>query len=214
MKKNKLTLAILLTSVSLVVAGAVFANSNLPEMRIQLGAGEKQTYQYIKTDFRLGEAPEISGTVDSSSFSIIEDSGIFSSPSSDYNLVFCEHNLSTGFKIVNEGIFGIEDNVREYSEEHDYIRTIQIKFDIDVLGDRDIVNLGTNTYAMFNLYYDDDGQDVIREYKAVPKYSLEQSSISFDVDSGKNDFDYQGLENTDIYKIILKTISVEYSCSN
>ena len=214
MKKNKLTLAILLTSVSLVVAGAVFANSNLPEMRIQLGAGEKQTYQYIKTDFRLesGPTPSISFYSGQAHFSLVEEDSIFTSKQSDDSIFWNHDGSYEDFFKTDDGIFGIEDG--EQICERGKQRSIAISFIIAAEGDREIINLGTNSFCLIQLYYNDGTKTTNREYTITPSYSNENySSVSFEIDTYSNDFDYESYRSEDIYKVVLKSIQLEYSCS-
>lgn len=173
-------------------------------------------YHFTKTDFHLGTAPVIPSASEhgDASFSLIEGDGIFTSESSGNSLSW-DHDDSEGFKIVNEGIFGIEDESKSDSIGY---RIIGFKITIDVLGEREITNLGTNTKFMFDIYYFDDYSErsATREYTATPSYSSTEnnSSIVYEMSTYWTEFDYQIFDSSDIYKIVLKTVSVEYSCSN
>ena len=209
MKQNKLTFGCLLGAVALITAGAVFANSDAHKFVTQLGADNKQTYQYIKTDFHLGTAPTINPNSEhgDSTFSLIEDTGIFSSPSGAGNNVGWDHDYTDGFKVVNEGVFGIEDTSKEDTTEH---RVYSFKITINIEGDRKIINLGSNTILTLTAYYYDGFASGNKQFQIAPSGS--QSSIQFAFSTFSSEFYYGSFGDYDIYKIVIDSISVEYSC--
>ena len=214
MKQNKLTFGCLLGAVALITAGAVFANSDAHKFVTQLGADNKQTYQYIKTDFHLGTAPTINPNLDhgDSTFSLIEDTGIFSSPSGAGNNVGWDHDDTDGFKVVNEGVFGIEDTVKEDTTEN---RVYSFKITINIEGDRKIINLGSNTILTLTAYYYDEWYGTAnKQFQIAPSYVSEgsQSSIQFAFSTYSSEFYYDDFGDYDIYKIVINGISAEYSC--
>ncbi len=221
MKTNKYTSALFFTAVAALTVGAFLSNADFSKTTLKMRANLTQ-YHFIKTDFHLETAPVIpSGKViGNSTFSLVEDSGIFTTTAGmDTNYIDWSHYESNGFVFVNSGIFGFASTEKNY--EDDTNRRLEMKLTIDVQGEREITNLGTNTYFLFDIYYHNDDEsynDVIREYKATPTYAVENSSIEYLLNTDTSEFNYNipgySFISWDVYKVVLKTVSVEYSCSN
>ena len=212
MKQNKVTLGILVGAVAVVTAGAVFANSDAGKFKVQLGA--RSTYEYIKTDFYLSQDPTIAPFSDhgDSSFALSDTAGVFTSPSGEGNHLGWDHDDTDGFQLVNEGVFGIEDTTKEDTTNY---RTYIFKITINCVGDRTITNIGTNTYLKLTAYYYNSwGQSASKSCTVIPTTTTpdDYSSIQFNISTYSSDYNYQTFDSTDIYKIVIDEISVQYIC--
>lgn len=228
MKYNKNSFLVLGTITLGLVGSAFLLNSNIKDNILSLRANSYSgTYHYIKTDFSLGDSPYIPTTGTASTFgystySLIEYDGVFvtdkgddSEESTTLTGIGWNRDITTTFHLVDEGIIGFEDSTKECLK--DFHRILGVKLKIDIQGDRSII-LSSNTYYLFELgYYSNDSHtETIREYKVTPEYYYEDySSIYYEFASEKlepffvDDVEYFGW---DIYKVVLKEVSVEYSC--
>ena len=219
--------SILLTTLMLI--GGIFQdNIKLDSIRLR-AAGNKQTYSFVKKDFTVTQNPVIPSSAITFGYSpmeISELSEVFTCDQGDTSHISttltgigwnCED--SRGFKVVNEGLIGVEAYVMD--KENDFHREIGINAKFDIQGDRECV-LGDNSYYLFDLYYYDHYLEKveIKEYRASLEYYYvdDSSSVYYELDTGRNDYDYRNesgelIQGCDIYKAVLKEISLEYSCS-
>lgn len=218
----------LLLTTLMLVGGLLSNNVKLDSIRLR-AAGNKQTYSFIKKDFSVTQDPVIPSSAITFGYSpmeISELSGVFTcdqGDTSDINTTLtgigwnCED--SRGFKVVNEGLIGVEAYAMDKGNDHH--REIGIKAKFDIQGDRECV-LGDNSYFLFDLYYYNHYLETveIKEYRAPLEYYYadDSSSVYYELDTGRNDYDYRNesdelIQGCDIYKAVLKEISIEYSCS-
>lgn len=219
--------SILLTTLMLI--GGIFQdNIKLDSIRLR-AAGNKQAYSFVKKDFTVTQNPVIPSSAINFGYSpmeISELSEVFTcdqGDTSDINKTltgigwYCQD--SRGFKVVNEGLIGVEAYVMD--KGNDYHREIGIKAKFDIQGDRACV-LGENSYFLFDLYYYDHYLEKveIKEYRAPLEYYYvdDNSSVYYELDTDREEFNYNDesgelIQGCDIYKAVLKEISIEYSCS-
>lgn len=218
----------LLLTTLMLVGGLLSNNVKLDSIRLR-AAGNKQTYSYVKKDFTVTQDPVIPSskiTFGYSPMEISELSGVFTcdqGDTSDINTTLtgigwnCQD--SQGFKVVNEGLIGVEAYAMD--KGNDYHREIGIKAKFDIQGDRECV-LGDNSYFLFDLYYYNHYLEKveIKEYRAPVEYYYvdDSSSVYYELDTDREEFNYYNesgdyMQGCDIYKAVLKEISIEYSCS-
>lgn len=232
-KTKKILGLSLLTTTAITMVCALAPNPL--EINVQLFASNnKQTFSYVKTDFFLSEAPVIPSAHKEFGYSpmtFTENDGIFVSDvgdPSDVNTTttgigWSTGDIENGCKFTSEGnFFSLETVTPSPYSTMDYHRELGVNIKIDVLGDREIL-LTDNTYYLFDLYYVAQGFDeeviLTREMKITPEYYYsDHSSVFFSLDTFKSDYSwkvdpYGEIQSYGIYKITLKAISIEYSCS-
>lgn len=196
-------------------------------------SNNKQTYSYIKTDFSISELPVIPYEAKAFGYSpmeFTEESGIFVSDVGDPSNVNTtttgigwQTNDTSGCKVTSEGnFFSLETVTPSPYKPSDANRELGVNIKIDVKGDREIL-LTDNTYYLFDLYYVaqivEEEEIVKREMKITPEYYYsDHSSVFFSLDTYKKDYSwavdpYGEIPSCGVYKITLKEISIEYSCS-
>lgn len=196
-------------------------------------SNNKQTYSYIKTDFSISELPVIPYEAKAFGYSpmeFTENDGIFVSDVGDPSNVNTtttgigwQTNDTNGCKVTSEGnFFSLETVTPSPETTKDYSRLLGVNIKIDVKGDREIL-LTDNTYYLFDLYYavQDFDETVIfkREMKITSEYYYsDYSSVSFTLKTDDKSYfwdvdPYGEIQSYGIYKITLKEISIEYSCS-
>lgn len=132
-------------------------------------------------------------------------------------------DIDNGCKVTSEGnFFSLETVTPSPYKPSDANRELGVNIKIDVKGDREIL-LTDNTYYLFDLYYavQDFDETVIfkREMKITPEYYYsDYSSVSFTLKTDDKSYfwdvdPYGEIQSYGIYKITLKEISIEYSCS-
>lgn len=235
-KTKKILGLSLLTTTAITMVCALAPNPLEISTRL-FASNNKQTYSYVKTDFSISELPVIPSDnrkyFGYSPMEFTEESGIFVSDvgdPSDINTTTTGIGWSTndevnGCKVTSEGnFFSLETVIPSpYSQPVDVNREFGVNIKIDVKeGDREIL-LTDNTYYLFDLYYiPQDFQDVIlkREMKFTPEYYYyaDHSSVYFSLDTSTSAFSwetegYGKIEYYGVYKVTLKAISIEYSCS-
>lgn len=230
--KKILGLSLLLTTAITVVCALA---PNPLEISTRLFASNnKQTYSFVKTDFSISELPVIPSAHKEygySAMTLTENDGIFVSDVGDPSDIdttttgigWSTGDIENGCKVTSEGnFFSLETvNPSPYSTR-DYNRELGVNIKIDVLGDREIL-LTDNTYYLFDLYYvaQNFDEEVIltRKMKITPEYYYsDHSSVFFSLDTFKSDYSwevepYGQIQSYGIYKVTLKAISIEYSCS-
>lgn len=218
----------LLLTTLMLVGGLLSDNVKLDSIRLR-AAGNKQTYSFVKRDFTVTQNPVIPSSAITFGYSpmeISELSGVFICDQGDTSQITttltgigwsCQD--SRGFKVVNEGLIGVEAYTLDKGK--DYYREIGIKAKFDIQGDRECV-LGDNSYYLFDLYYYNSYLEEveIKEYHAPLEYYYvdDSSSVYYELDTEKKEFEYNDelgnlIQGCDIYKAVLKEISIEYSCS-
>ena len=232
-KTKKILGLSLLTTTAITMVCALAPNPLEISTRL-FASNNKQTYSYVKTDFSISELPVIPSANKSEGYSpmvFAEESGIFVSDVGDpsdsdkttTDIDWFTGDTANGCKVTREGnFFSLETvNPSPYSTM-DYNRKLIVNIKIDVLGERDIL-LTDNTYYLFDLYYvaQDVDEEVIlkREMKITPEYYYtDYSSVFFSLNTFKSDYSwkvdpYGEIQSCGVYKITLKEISIEYSCS-
>ena len=232
-KTKKILGLSLLTTTAITMICALATNPL--EINAQLFASNnKQTYSYVKTDFSISELPVIPSAHKEYGYSpmvFTEESEIFVSDVGDPSDIdttttgigWSTGDTTNGCKVTSEGnFFSLETAIPSPYSTMDYNRELGINIKIDVLGEREIL-LTDNTYYLFDLYYvaQDFDEEVIlkREMKITPEYYYsDHSSVFFSLDTYKSDYSWEvepyGLiQSYGIYKVTLKAISIEYSCS-
>ena len=218
----------LLLTALMLVGGLLSDNVKLDSIRLR-ASRNKQTYSFVKKDFTVSQDPVIPSSAITFGYSpmeISELSGVFTCDQGDTSHIdttltgigwSCQD--SKGFKVVNEGLIGVE--AYRVDKGNDYYREIGIKAKFDIQGDRECV-LGDNSYYLFDLYYYDPFLEKveIKEYQAPVEYYYvdDSSSVYYELDTARNDYNYRNelgelIQGCDIYKAVLKEISIEYSCS-
>lgn len=229
--KKILGLSLLLTTTITVVCALA---PNPLEISTRLFASNnKQTYSFVKTDFSISELPVIPSDNKSFGYSpmvFTENDGIFVSDvgdPSDVNTTTTGIGWSTddaanGCKVTREGnFFSLETVTPSPYSPSDANRELGVNIKIDIIGDREIL-LTDNTYYLFDLYYVaqivNEEEIIKREMKITPEYYYDHSSVFFSLDTFKSDYSwkidpYGEIPSCGVYKITLKAISIEYSCS-
>lgn len=212
----------------MLIGGIFQDNIKLDSIRLR-AVGNKQTYSFVKKDFTVTQSPVIPSSAITFGYSPMEiselseaftcDQGDTSHIDTTLTGIGWSCQDSRGFKVVNEGLIGVEAYAMD--KGNDYYREIGIKAKFDIQGDRECV-LGDNSYYLFDLYYYDPYLDKveIKEYKAPVEYYYvdDSSSVYYELDTRREEFDYNdesgnSIQGCDIYKAVLKEISIEYSCS-
>ena len=231
-KTKKILGLSLLTTTAITMVCALAPNPLEISTRL-FASNNKQTYSYVKTDFSISELPVIPSAHKSEGYSpmeFTEESGIFVSDvgdPSDINTTttgigWNTEDSANGCKVTREGnFFSLETITPSPYAIKDYHRELGVNIKIDILGDREIL-LTDNTYYLFDLYYvpqDFEEETLKREMKITPEYYYDDhSSVFFSLDTDKNDYSwvvdpYVEIQSYGIYKVTLKEISIEYSCS-
>lgn len=197
-------------------------------------SNSKQTYCYVKTDFSISEFPFIPSKDKAYGYSpmvFTEESDIFVSDVGDPSDIdetttgigWSTGDIDNGCKVTSEGnFFSLETVTPSPYKPLDANRELGVNIKIDVKGDREIL-LTDNTYYLFDLYYVaqivEEEEIVKREMKITPEYYYsDHSSVFFSLDTYKKDYSwavdpYGEIPSCGVYKITLKAISIEYSCS-
>ncbi len=235
-KTKKILGLSLLTTTAITMVCALAPNPLEISTRL-FASNNKQTYSYVKTDFSISESgfPFIPSDdrkyFGYSPMEFTEESGIFVSDVGDPSDIdetttgigWSTGDTANGCKVTREGnFFSLETVTPSPYKPSDANRELGVNIKIDVKGDREIL-LTDNTYYLFDLYYVaqivDEEVIVKREMKITPEYYYsDYSSVFFSLDTFKGDYtweteEYGRILSCGVYKVTLKEISIEYSCS-
>lgn len=234
-KTKKILGLSLLTTTAITMVCALAPNPLEISTRL-FASNNKQTYSYVKTDFSISELPVIPSDnrkyFGYSPMEFTEESGIFVSDVGDPSDIdetttgigWSTGDTANGCKVTREGnFFSLETVTPSPYKPSDANRELGVNIKIDVKeGDREIL-LTDNTYYLFDLYYVaqivDEEVIVKREMKITPEYYYpDHSSVFFSLDTFKGDYtweteEYGKILSCGVYKVTLKEISIEYSCS-